>query len=158
MIRRPPRSTLFPYTTLFRSVPVIELLVAVGDTVKKDQGLVTLESDKATMEVPASAAGKIVELRVKLGDNVSAGDVIAIAEAAGEAELPAPPSGRGAGGEGAPSPQPPVKSDPSPQPSPARGEGANAPAPTASAGTGRKADIECRMLVLGSGPGGYTAA
>src|SRR3546814_2926553 len=71
MIRRPPRSTrtdtLFPYSTLFRSkvpdigdydgVPVIELLVSVGDRVEKDQGLVTLESDKATMEVPSSVAG-----------------------------------------------------------------------------------------------------
>ena len=67
----------------YDDVPVIEVLVAVGDTVKQDQGLVTLESDKATMEVPASAAGKIVELKVKLGDTVSAGDVIAIAEGEG---------------------------------------------------------------------------
>jgi len=54
-----------------KDVPVIEVLVAVGDTVARDQGLVTLESDKATMEVPASAAGTIVELRVKLGDSRS---------------------------------------------------------------------------------------
>ena len=52
----------------FDAVPVIELLVAVGDTVKLDQGLVTLESDKATMEVPSSAAGVIKELRIKVGD------------------------------------------------------------------------------------------
>ena len=52
----------------YDDVPVIELLVAVGDTVKQDQGLVTLESDKATMEVPSSAAGKVVELKVKVGD------------------------------------------------------------------------------------------
>ena len=68
----------------FDDVPVIEVLVAVGDTVSVDQGLVTLESDKATMEVPASAAGVITELKVKVGDTVSAGDVIAIAEAAEE--------------------------------------------------------------------------
>ena len=105
-----------------KDVPVIELLVQPGDTVAKDQGLVTLESDKATMEVPASAGGKITALKVKVGDTVSAGDVIAIAEAEGEPALP------------------------SPQPSPARGEG------------DRKADLECEMLVLGAGPGGYTAA
>ena len=63
-----------------QGVPVIELLVAVGDTVDKDQGVATLESDKATMEVPASAAGKVLALKVKLGDVVSEGDVIAIVE------------------------------------------------------------------------------
>ena len=141
-----------------KDVPVIELLVAVGDTVKKDQGLVTLESDKATMEVPASAAGKIVELKVKLGDTVSAGDVIAIAEAAGEAAAPSPP-GRDGNGEKAAPPQASAKSDvTAPVSSATAGEGAKAPAPAASAGSGRKADIECRMLVLGAGPGGYTAA
>ena len=61
-------------------VPVIEILVKVGDSVTKDQGLVTLESDKATMEVPASTAGIIRELHVKLGDELSEGDVIAIVE------------------------------------------------------------------------------
>ena len=55
-----------------KDVPVIELLVQPGDVVKKDQGLVTLESDKATMEVPASAAGKVLELKVRIGDTVSA--------------------------------------------------------------------------------------
>jgi pyruvate dehydrogenase E2 component (dihydrolipoamide acetyltransferase) len=63
-------------------VPVIELLVAVGDTVRKDQGLVTLESDKATMEVPASTAGIVRELKVKLGDAVSEGAVVALIEVA----------------------------------------------------------------------------
>ena len=63
-------------------VPVIEILVKVGDSVTKDQGLVTLESDKATMEVPASTGGIIKELRVKLGDELSEGDVIAIVESA----------------------------------------------------------------------------
>ncbi|NUO74843.1 MAG: dihydrolipoyl dehydrogenase, partial [Lysobacter sp.] len=73
----------------YDDVPVIELLVAVGDTVKKDQGLVTLESDKATMEVPSSADGVIKSISVKLGDKVAEGTVIAILEAAG-AEAPAP--------------------------------------------------------------------
>ena len=68
----------------YDDVPVIEVLVAVGDTVAKDQGLVTLESDKATMEVPAPFAGVIRELKVKVGDAVSEGSVVAMVEAAGE--------------------------------------------------------------------------
>ena len=66
----------------FDGIPVIELLVAVGDTVRKDQGLVTLESDKATMEVPSSADGVVKELKVKVGDKVGEGAVIAILESA----------------------------------------------------------------------------
>ena len=66
----------------YDDVPVIELLVAVGDTVAKDQGLVTLESDKATMEVPSPFAGVIKELKVKLGDSLSEGAVVAIIETA----------------------------------------------------------------------------
>ncbi|WP_330986770.1 biotin/lipoyl-containing protein, partial [Xanthomonas translucens] len=85
----------------YSEVPVIEVLVAVGDTVKKDQGLLTLESDKATLEVPSAAAGVIKELKVKLGDTLSEGAVIALLEtedagaapaaapAAAKAELPA---------------------------------------------------------------------
>ncbi|HEL3812451.1 TPA: dihydrolipoyllysine-residue acetyltransferase [Stenotrophomonas maltophilia] len=73
----------------YSGIPVIEVLVAVGDTVKKDQGLVTLESDKATMEVPSSVAGVVKELKVKVGDNLSQGNVVAIIEAEGAA-APAP--------------------------------------------------------------------
>src|SRR5690606_37574301 len=69
----------------YDDVPVIEVLVAVGDTVAKDQGLVTLESDKATMEVPAPFAGVIRELKVKVGDAVSEGSVVAMIEADGAA-------------------------------------------------------------------------
>lgn len=64
-----------------KNVPVIEVLVNVGDTVKKDQGLITLESDKATMEVPAPFAGVVRELKVKLGDEISEGDVVVLIEA-----------------------------------------------------------------------------
>ena len=64
----------------FDKVPVIEVLVAEGDTIEEEQSLVTLESDKATMEVPSSKAGKLVELKVKEGDEVSEGDVIGIVE------------------------------------------------------------------------------
>ncbi|KAF1709561.1 dihydrolipoyl dehydrogenase [Pseudoxanthomonas sacheonensis] len=125
----------------YTDVPVIEILVAVGDTVKKDQGLVTLESDKATLEVPSSAAGVVKELKVKLGDTLSEGSVVAILEAEGAAAS-APAAAAPA--------KPPVT------PSPAAP--AAAPAPKAAQGTGKSADIECRMVVLGSGPGGYTAA
>jgi dihydrolipoyl dehydrogenase len=131
----------------YNDVPVIELLVAVGDSVKKDQGLVTLESDKATMEVPSSEAGKIVELKVKVGDKLSEGSVVAILEAEGaaaaETAQPAAPAAAAAPGAVPAKPAPVV---------------AAAPTSQAAAASGRKADIECRMLVLGAGPGGYTAA
>ena len=74
----------------YDDVPVIELLVAVGDTVKPDQGLVTLESDKATMEVPAPFGGVVRELKVKVGDKLSEGSVVALIEPAGEAAASAP--------------------------------------------------------------------
>ena len=136
----------------YDDVPVIELLVAVGDTVTKDQGLVTLESDKATMEVPASAAGKIVELKVKVGDKLSEGSVVAILEPAGAAaEAP-----KAAASQAAPASAPVAA--PAPQAKPVEAAPPAAPAPTPAAGIGRKADFECRMLVLGAGPGGYTAA
>src|SRR6476469_6643389 len=77
----------------YDDVPVIEVLVAVGDTVKLDQGLVTLESDKATMEVPSSVAGVVKELKVKVGDTLSEGSVVAVIEASetGSATPPATP-------------------------------------------------------------------
>ena len=120
----------------YTNVPVIEVLVRPGDAVAKDQGLVTLESDKATMEVPAPFAGVVREIKVKLGDEVSEGAVVAVietGEAATNTELealkisPLPPAGevatRSVAGEGGTaqvqSPSPP----PSPQPSPASGKG-----------------------------------
>jgi dihydrolipoamide dehydrogenase len=140
----------------YADIPVIEVLVKVGDTVAKEQSLVTLESDKATMEVPADAAGVVKEIRVKLGDKVSMGTVVAVIEAVG-ASAPSPLAleggGEGAGGNKATVsvPQP----SPSPQPSPVKGEGAK---PVAAGAYTGKADIECEMVVLGAGPGGYSAA
>ena len=128
-------------------VPVIEVLVAVGDTVKKDQGLVTLESDKATMEVPAVADGVVTALKVKLGDNVSEGAVIALIES-GAAAAPAPTTAAA---------QPPAAA-PAAAAAPATPAPAPAPAPQAATASGRKADIDCAMVVIGAGPGGYTAA
>ena len=74
----------------FKDVPVIEVFVKAGDTVKVDDPLLTLESDKATMEVPSSAAGVVKEVRVKLGDRVGEGAVVVVLEAAGAAAAPAP--------------------------------------------------------------------
>jgi dihydrolipoamide dehydrogenase len=125
-------------------VPVIEVLVKVGDKVEKEQSLITLESDKATMEIPSSAAGVIKELKLKVGDEVSEGAVIAVLEAsdaAAPAPAPAAPSPAAAAPKAAPAPAPSA-----------------APAPKAAGASGRTADIECQLLVLGSGPGGYTAA
>ncbi|MDN0074729.1 dihydrolipoyl dehydrogenase [Crenobacter sp. SG2303] len=116
-------------------VDVIEVFVKVGDTVAVEESLITLETDKATMEVPASAAGKIVELKVAVGAKVSEGDVIAIVEAAGAAaEVPKAAA-----------------------PAPAAAPAAPAEAPKAASHAGG-ADIECDVLVLGAGPGGYSAA
>ncbi|MGJ4730454.1 biotin/lipoyl-containing protein, partial [Luteimonas sp. SDU101] len=83
----------------YDDVPVIEVLVAVGDTVAKDQGLATLESDKATMEVPSSHAGVVKELRIKLGDTVSEGSVVVVLEVEGASAeaAPAPAPARQAG-------------------------------------------------------------
>ncbi|EED41448.1 dihydrolipoyllysine-residue acetyltransferase E2 component of pyruvate dehydrogenase complex [Stenotrophomonas sp. SKA14] len=87
------KEALVPDIGDYSDIPVIEVLVAVGDTVKKDQGLVTLESDKATMEVPSSVAGVVKELKVKVGDNLSEGKVVALIEVAeGEAAKPAAPA------------------------------------------------------------------
>jgi pyruvate dehydrogenase E2 component (dihydrolipoamide acetyltransferase) len=116
----------------YKDIPVIEILVKVSDTVAKDQSIVTLESDKATMEVPADVAGVIKELRVKLNDKVSIGSVVAIIEpavagAASPAPAPAPAPSPVAT---APAPAPAPVASPAPAPAPAP---ASAPAPVAAA-------------------------
>ena len=131
-------------------VPVIELLVQPGDTVAKDQGLVTLESDKATMEVPSSHAGVVKALKVRLGDTVSSGDVIAVletAEARAPATAPAAPSPRAAA---AAVPKAPADAAPAPAPEPSQ----QAQVPAAPATHAH----DCDVVVIGAGPGGYTAA
>ncbi|HXS73137.1 MAG TPA: dihydrolipoyl dehydrogenase, partial [Rhodanobacteraceae bacterium] len=135
----------------FSDVPVIEVLVKVGDKVEKDQSLLTLESAKATMEVPASAAGTVKELRVKEGDSVSEGSVIAVLETSASGETRPEPA------------KAPVQNDQREQKPAADAvqPAASAQKPTAASGAkdnGRKADFECQVCVLGSGPGGYTAA
>ena len=123
----------------FKDVPVVGVLVSVGDTVAKEDPLIELESDKATMEVPSPEAGKIAEIRVKEGDKVSEGDVIVVLEAA-EAAGDAP------GGDGeAEAAEPEVEEKGAAKP-------AKAAAPAA------EGDLNAEVVVLGSGPGGYTAA
>src|SRR6218665_3170293 len=105
----------------FESVSVIELLVKVGDTIKPEQSLITVESDKASMEIPASQGGVVKELKVKLGDAVKQGSVVLLVEAAGAA---------------------------APATAPAAGPKTTAPTP-AAASFGGSTDLDCDVLVLG---------
>jgi pyruvate dehydrogenase E2 component (dihydrolipoamide acetyltransferase) len=113
----------------YKDIPVIEIGVKVGDTVEKEQSLVTLESDKATMDVPSPAAGTVKELKVKLGDTVSEGTLIVVLEAAGGAAAPAPAPQPAAAP--APAPAPAAAAAPAPAPSAAP---ASAPAVAPAAG------------------------
>jgi dihydrolipoyl dehydrogenase len=117
----------------FKDVPVIEVTVKSGDQVKPEDPLITLESDKASMEVPSPAAGTVKEVNVKIGDKVSEGSLILTLTTGVAAAAPAGPA---AGARPHPAQ--------TPTPSAARHEGS--------------ADVECDMLVLGAGPGGYSAA
>jgi pyruvate dehydrogenase E2 component (dihydrolipoamide acetyltransferase) len=110
------------------AVPVIEIMVKVGDRVEKDQSLVTLESDKATMEVPAPFAGVIKELKVKVGDEVDEGHVIALVEADGDAPAAAAPKAEAPKAEAAKADTPKAAA---PAPAPAA---AKAPAASKSSG------------------------
>ncbi|WP_369065843.1 dihydrolipoyl dehydrogenase [Burkholderia gladioli] len=130
----------------FKEIPVIEVLVKAGDTVEKEQSLVTLESDKATMDVPSSEAGVVKEVKVNVGDNVSEGTLIVILEGGADAAKPAEKAPE------APAAKPAEKAAEKPAE-----KAAPAAAPQAGSYSG-SADIECDMLVLGSGPGGYSAA
>jgi len=125
----------------YSDVPVIEVLVKVGDLIEKEQALLVLESDKATMEVPADQAGKILSLSVKVGDKVSKGSIIAEIEASGLAE---------------PKPAAAQTSTPQPAPQPVA-QSAPQSAPSAGQYSG-KVDHDCEVLVLGAGPGGYSSA
>jgi dihydrolipoamide dehydrogenase len=118
----------------FENVEIIELLVAPGDEIQMEDSLVTVESDKASMEIPAPRAGMVKSLKVKLGDRISEGDVLLMLEASEQAVA-------------------------EPEPSPAEPEQAEqvAAAPQAVSFTG-EADLHAEVVVLGSGPGGYTAA
>jgi dihydrolipoamide dehydrogenase len=139
----------------FKDVAVIEVMVKVGETIAVDTGLVMVESDKASMEIPSSHAGVVKDIKVKVNDKVSEGSVLLTVEAAASSSSPPPPGeGRVGAGAGAPAPTGAMSSPP-PQPSPSRGREQTAPTAASYAG---KADIECEVLVLGAGPGGYSAA
>ena len=119
----------------FDEVAVIELLVKPGDTIRAEQSLITVESDKASMEIPSSHAGVVRELKVKLGDKVAKGSVVLTLEVAAATAAPSPVAAA---------------------PAPASATAAVA-APAAGSFSG-SADLDCDLLVLGGGPGGYSAA
>ncbi len=129
----------------FADVSVIELLVKPGDTIKPEQSLITVESDKASMEIPSSHGGVVKEMKVKLGDKVKEGSLVLLLEVAqsGAAAAAAPASA-------APAAATPVTTAAPATPAPVA-------APTAAQFAG-SADLECDVLVLGAGPGGYSAA
>ena len=156
----------------FKDVEIIELMVKPGDTIKVDQSLVTVESDKASMEIPSTHAGVVKEMKVAVGDKVNEGSLLLmIEESAGE-------------GAAAPTAAPAAASAGAPAAAPAAQIGAQAVAPTAAAGPtdsyapahpanaatpgavpapgaasySGQVDVECEMMVLGAGPGGYSAA
>ena len=140
----------------FKEIPVIEILVKPGDVVSKEDSLVTLESDKATMEVPSSHAGTVKELRVKIGDKVSQGTVIAILDAGDGAAASAPTSDSQSRPAPAAAPQP--ASAAQALPSPAQASGQSVRQALNSTLASLDSDLHAEVLVLGAGPGGYTAA
>ncbi|MCB1774807.1 MAG: dihydrolipoyl dehydrogenase [Gammaproteobacteria bacterium] len=115
----------------FSDVDVIDVLVGVGDSVAEDDALITLESDKASMDIPSPLAGTITEMKIAIGDKASEGTLICLVDAAGEVAAA------------------PAKAETAPA------QPVTAPAAATHAGG---ADVSCEMLVLGAGPGGYTAA
>ena len=126
----------------FDSVDVIEVLVKVGDTVAKEDSLITLESDKASMDIPSSDAGVVKEIKVKVGDKIAKGSPILVLEAeAGSAVQTEAPKVETPKAEVAPTT---ALSQPAQAPTPAVAQSGN--------------DVSCEVVVLGSGPGGYTAA
>ncbi len=140
----------------FKDIPIIAALVKVGDSVVAEQALITLETDKATVDVPAPVAGVVKELKVKVGDKVNQGSVILLLEAEAQTPslrpLPNPlPEGEG------------TRPNPLPQPLPPRGRGAS-PLSLGERARERvsvafpKGDFHAEVVVLGAGPGGYTAA
>lgn len=132
---------LVPDIGNFDSVDVIEVLVKAGDTIAKEDSLITLESDKASMDIPSSHAGVVKEVKVKVGDKVAKDSLILLLETAATASAPAPETNKE---EKAPAPSAAPAAAPVAAPQPAVATGNN--------------DLTCQVMVLGSGPGGYTAA
>ena len=128
----------------FKEVEVIELLVKPGDTVKPEQSLITVESDKASMEIPCSHAGVVKELKVKIGDKVAEGSLLLVLEVAQDSATATPAA--------------PTPAAASTATAPVGASSAAAVAAPVAASFAGSADIECDTVVLGAGPGGYTGA
>jgi dihydrolipoamide dehydrogenase len=131
----------------FPEVAVIEVMVKPGDVVKAEDPVITLESDKATMDVPSPAAGTVKDVKIKVGDKVAEGTLVLTLETSEEKPATAPAKAEA-----------PVAAVPAPVPTVAPIAAAPRPALAAGPAYSGKADLECEMLVLGSGPGGYSAA
>jgi dihydrolipoamide dehydrogenase len=123
----------------FKDVAVIEMMVQVGETIAVETGLMMVESDKASMEIPSTHAGVVKEIKVKVNDKVSEGSVILVVEAAGAAATTSAPA------------------VPAKAPAATPAAAAATPVPNAATYSGN-ADLDCEVLVLGAGPGGYSAA
>ena len=130
---------LVPDIGNFDSVDVIEVHIKAGDTIAKEDSLITVESDKASMDIPSSHAGTVKEVKIAVGDKVAKGTLILLVEAEAAATAPAEAKTQAAAAA-------PVSATPTP-----------AAAPTPAVATGSN-DISTQLVVLGSGPGGYTAA
>ncbi len=141
----------------FTDIPVLEVQVKPGDVVKKEDSLLTLESDKATMEVPSSHSGKVKEVRVKVGDKVSQGTVIVVLEAAAAPAAIAPEAKAPAAAAPQPAPAAPVAPAAAPA-APAVAQGQTVRQALTTTLASLDADLHAEVLVLGAGPGGYTAA
>ena len=130
----------------YHDVAIIDVMVKPGDVVAVDQSLCTIETDKAAMDVPATVAGKVVAVAVKVGSKVNQGDLVCTVQpGAATVSAPATAPAVSAAPTATPAAPPAPPAAPAPQPAPAG----------AYAG---QADVECQMVVLGSGPGGYAAA
>ncbi len=135
---------LVPDIGNFDSVDVIEVLVKAGDVIAKEDPLITLESDKASMDIPSSHAGTVKEIKVKVGDKVAKGSLILLldAEASAATSAETPAAKPAAAAPAAPKAEPATPAAPAPTPAVANGDN----------------DLNTEVVVLGSGPGGYTAA
>ncbi len=134
---------LVPDIGNFDSVDVIEVLVKVGDVIAKEDSLITVESDKASMDIPSAQAGVVKEIKVKVGDKVAKGHLILLID---ESASTAAPSVAAVAPKPAPSVPSPQSTTPSPQPL------------TMASQPLTSSDLHAEVVVLGSGPGGYTAA